>query len=122
MSECQENGGYPLTDLALWVGGCRSRFIVRETTRHRRRVFVAIERLTTRGEGGGGCETTDFSIMAGLWHHGPSARTPDGRQNSIQSAGARVSEGMRIIVNTGKGGVGKTSIAAATAVRTAETA
>src|SRR5207245_1982637 len=46
--------------------------------------------------------------------------TPDGRQNSIQSAGARVSEDMRIIVYTGKGGVGKTSIAAATAVRVAE--
>ena len=46
--------------------------------------------------------------------------SPDGRWTSIQSAFARVSEGMRIIVYTGKGGVGKTSIAAATAVRAAE--
>src|SRR5438270_11742957 len=47
------------------------------------------------------------------------ASTPDG-WTSIQCAFARVSEGMRIIVYTGKGGVGKTSIAAATAVRAAE--
>src|SRR5205085_12627302 len=45
---------------------------------------------------------------------------PDGRWTSIQCAFARVSEGMRFVVYTGKGGVGKTSIAAATAVRAAE--
>jgi arsenite/tail-anchored protein-transporting ATPase len=39
---------------------------------------------------------------------------------AIRLAYARVCQGMRIIVYTGKGGVGKTSMAAATAVRAAE--